>query len=92
VSTALRLSARHGGLNAVMVGVGLYIGVVVIASLILPDINEVPADFPAAVLWKFRMASLLMQAVTWAVLGLLFGYLANRLLNPAPAAHVPRTA
>ena len=49
--------------------------------LALPDINEVPPDFPAVVLWKFRMASLGTQALMWAALGLLFGILAERRLK-----------
>jgi predicted cobalt transporter CbtA len=53
---------------------------VVIAQLVLPDINEVPAEFPATVLWKFRMASLGLQALMWTTLGLLFGALAERVV------------
>ena len=92
VALGRRLAARQGGINATLIGAGTFVAIVVIAQLVLPDINEVPADFPAAVLWKFRMASLLMQAVTWATLGLLFGYLADRLLSPAAAGKAPRTA
>ena len=84
--------ARFGGVNATLIGAGVFAVIVVIAQLALPDINEVPADFPAGVLWQFRMASLLMQAVTWATLGLVFGFLADRLLNQATAARAPRTA
>jgi len=92
VALGRRLVARYGDLNAALVGLALYVGVIVIAQLVLPDINEVPADFPATVLWKFRMASLSMQAVTWGSLGLLFGYLADRLINPTRLARVQRTA
>ncbi len=92
VALGRRLAARQGGINATLIGAGAFVAIVVIAQLVLPDINEVPADFPAAVLWKFRMASLLMQAVTWATLGLVFGFLADRLLSPAAAGKAPRTA
>jgi pimeloyl-ACP methyl ester carboxylesterase len=81
VGTALRSSARYGGLNASLIGAALYIGIVIIAQVILPGINEVPADFPATVLWKFRMASLGMQAITWATIGLVFGLLAEQLIK-----------
>jgi hypothetical protein len=37
------------------------------------------------------MASLGMQVVTWGTLGLLFGVLAERLLNPPAGATAPRT-
>ena len=93
-AVALGTAARraYGGLNATLIGAGVYIAIIVIAQLVLPDINEVPADFPACVLWKFRMASLGMQAVTWGVLGVVFGALADRLLHPAFAPRAQRTA
>jgi predicted cobalt transporter CbtA len=46
---------------------------VAIAGLLLPAVNEVPAQFPAVVLWKFRVASIGAQFIMWATLGLLFG-------------------
>ena len=92
VALGRRLAARYGGINATLIGAGTFVAIIVVAQLVLPDINEVPADFPAGVLWQFRMASLLMQAVTWATLGLVFGFLADRLLNQATAARAPRTA
>jgi predicted cobalt transporter CbtA len=92
VATAKRLAEQYGRFNANLIGAGLFIGIIVIAQIVLPDINEVPADFPASVLWKFRMASLGMQAVTWGTLGLLFGLLAERALKAPVAATVPRTA
>nr|WP_278367494.1 CbtA family protein [Acetobacter orientalis] len=48
----------------------------------MPDVNEVPAGFPAVVLWRFREASIGMQLVLWSSMGLLFGTLAQRLLTP----------
>jgi len=81
VAAGRRLSERLGALNGTLAAAGLFIGVIVIAQLILPDINEVPPDFPAQLLWKFRMSSLTMQAVMWATLGLLFGLLAERVLT-----------
>jgi predicted cobalt transporter CbtA len=81
VVTGRRLAARYGGLNGTLIGAGLFIGIVAIAQLVLPAIDEVPADFPALVLWKFRMASLGLQALMWATLGLVFGVLAERRLR-----------
>jgi predicted cobalt transporter CbtA len=60
-----------------MVG-AYYIVVMIIAALLLPGINEVPDEFPAVVLWKFRVASLGAQVILWATLGLLFGALTQR--------------
>jgi Probable cobalt transporter subunit (CbtA) len=79
VTTTRRLTERYGGLNAALTGAGLFAAIIVIAQLVLPDINGVPADFPAVVLWRFRMASLGLQALMWTTLGLLFGILAERL-------------
>ncbi len=49
-----------------MVSVGIFIAIIVAAQVVLPDINEVPADFPGNMLWKFRMVSLGLEAITWA--------------------------
>ena len=81
VHAARRLIERFGALNATLAAAGLFIGIIVIALLILPDINELPPDFPAQLLWKFRMSSLTMQALMWVTLGLLFGILAERVLT-----------
>ena len=51
------------------------------ADFLLPAINEVPDGFPAVLLWRFRMASLGMQAVMWATIGLLFGALTERAME-----------
>ena len=72
------LVARFGRWNANLIVAACYVVVVVIAGLLLPVINEVPEDFPAVVLWKFRVASLGAQAIMWATLGLLFGALTER--------------
>jgi hypothetical protein len=71
---------RFGEWNAILIAVAGYIVVVVIAALLLPVINEVPEEFPAVVLWKFRIASLGAQFIMWATLGLLFGALTQRAL------------
>jgi predicted cobalt transporter CbtA len=73
-----RLQARHGGFNATLIAGAVYIVLIAIAYVILPKINEVPADFSAALLWNFRLASIGIQAIIWTTLGLLFGALAAR--------------
>ncbi len=92
VSLTRSLAEAYGGLNAILIGFGVFAAIIVIAQVALPDIDEVPGDFPANVLWKFRMASLGMQAILWGTLGLVFGVLAERLLRPAVAARAPRPA
>ena len=54
--------------------------VVFVAALLLPVVNEVPDDFPAVVLWKFRIASLGAQLIMWTTIGLVFGALTERAL------------
>lgn len=41
-----------------------------IAGWLLPVVDEVPADFSADLLWRFRTASLTVQATLWAAIGL----------------------
>lgn len=72
------LSARYSEWNATLMVMAYYIVVMVVAALLLPAINEVPEQFPAVVLWKFRVASLGAQVILWATLGLLFGGLTQR--------------
>ena len=51
---------------------------------LLPGVNEVPDGFPAVTLWDFRVASVAIQAVTWATVGLVFAGLAERALEQRP--------
>jgi hypothetical protein len=76
----LRLLARHGSWNAFLIAAGAYLIVVVIVGLALPPVNEVPVEFPAVVLWRFRIASAGAQLIMWTMIGLLFGAVAERAL------------
>lgn len=79
-----RMAARHGGWNATLIAAAAYIVAIVVAQVVLPRIDEVPADFPASLLWNFRVAAIGMQALIWATLGLVFGALAARELEKPP--------
>ena len=57
-----------------------YVAIIALAQFGLPPINEVPSNFPATLLWDFRVASLGTQLVLWIVLSLSFGAMARRLL------------
>jgi hypothetical protein len=70
--------ARLGEWNADLLVAACYIVLVGIAALLLPAVNEVPDQFPAVVLWNFRIASIGAQLIMWATLGLLFGALSQR--------------
>ena len=72
------LAAHYGGWNATLMVGAYYIVLMIVAGLLLPVVNEVPEEFPAVVLWKFRIASLGSQLILWATLGLLFGGLTQR--------------
>jgi predicted cobalt transporter CbtA len=75
------LKATVGAWNAAIIAGAGFVVIVGAAMLLLPTINEVGADFPAALLWQFRIASLGTQAVLWATIGLLFGALTERSLR-----------
>ncbi|MBJ7906967.1 CbtA family protein [Streptomyces sp. NPDC004549] len=80
-----RLAPSLGTWYATVVAVAAFALVIGLAYAFLPVINEVPRDFPATLLWRFRLAALAVQAVLWGGFGLLFGELAERQLNPRPA-------
>jgi hypothetical protein len=54
-------------------------------------VNEVPAEFPVVVLWRFRVASAGSQLIMWTTIGLLIGVLAERVV-PAPRGVVRYSA
>jgi predicted cobalt transporter CbtA len=73
-----RVVPRLGAWNASLAAIAAYLVMITVANLALPTVNEVPEQFPAVVLWHFRVASLGAQAVMWATLGLAFGALTER--------------
>jgi hypothetical protein len=86
------LTPRLGRWNASLLAAAVYVGGVGIAQLTLPDINEVPANFSAVLLWHFRIASIGTHVVLWSTLGLLFGYLTERSQNRSTLDHKARGA
>lgn len=73
-----------------ILGGAVYLVLVTLAGQVLPAINEVPAGFPGDLLWQFRTISLVIQAVLWAAIGLIFGQLVHRALtrNPGLRQHL----
>jgi predicted cobalt transporter CbtA len=57
------------GLGLVIVVSGLFVG--------LPTATD-PGEFPAGLLWRFRLSSLGTELVLWAGLGVIFGLLCER--------------
>jgi hypothetical protein len=86
------LTARLDAWDATVVAALAYLTVIAVAWAVLPPVEEVPADFPATVLWKFRLASLAVQATLWATLGLAFGTLTELSLRRPPGNLADRPA
>jgi predicted cobalt transporter CbtA len=80
------LLARLGAWNAATVAGLAFVVIVAAAELVLPAVHETPAGFPADVLYRFRLASLGINAVLWAAIGLGFGLLAERVLATRAAS------
>ncbi|MBF6438238.1 CbtA family protein [Nocardia cyriacigeorgica] len=51
-------------------GVAAFVLLTTIGYIVLPGVNEVGADFPASLLWEFRISSLAVSTTLWACLGL----------------------
>lgn len=78
VSAGKALAPTQGGIRAAIIALALFAGLIAVTSLVLPSYNEVPADFPADVFMRFRLASLGTQAVLWLGIGAIFGLWVNR--------------
>jgi Probable cobalt transporter subunit (CbtA) len=76
-----RLAARWGTWYATSSAIAGYLLVTITAIALLPTYSEVPTDFPATVLYEFRMASLATQLSLWATIGLALGELLHRRLR-----------
>lgn len=84
-----RLASRWGGWYATLAASAGYLVVTVVAMVVLPGYNEVPADFPATVLFEFRRSSFITQLALWTVLGLVLADLTQRLTVRATSRSVP---
>jgi hypothetical protein len=81
--TFRRTAGRWRAPDRVLLALGVYIGVVALFAAMLPTIDEVPGDFPASLLWRFRLAAIGTQGVFWLACADLFGRLSEPLLAPA---------
>jgi predicted cobalt transporter CbtA len=77
----IAVARTRRGIDATLIGVGAYVVLAALGQALLPTINEVPADFPATVLWNFRVASIATQLVLWTTIGVAFGLWAERVLK-----------
>jgi hypothetical protein len=69
-----------GRLDRWLVGALVYATAATLVAAVLPLVDEVPADFPASLLWHYRVAALASQCVFWLATAALFGRLAEPLL------------
>lgn len=75
-------AARSGrGFDATLLAVGAYVAIVGLGQFLLPTVDEVPSDFPATLLWNFRVASIATQLLLWSTIGIAFGLWAERVLK-----------
>lgn len=81
VGLARMTAERLGPKLSAALGAMAFVAIVAVAQLILPDVREVPAGFSVSELWHFRAASLGMQFLMWATLGVVFGRLSATVLN-----------
>ncbi|MFC7359886.1 CbtA family protein [Nocardioides astragali] len=65
------------GVPGVVAGAATYAVIVVVAALAFPKVDEL-GDFPAGLLWDFRVASLLTLLALWAVIGAALTVLVDR--------------
>lgn len=75
-----RTAGRWSSLDGFLMAGGVYVALVTALQAMLPAIDEVPPDFPATLLWQFRLAAIATQGVFWLVAGDMFGRLAERLM------------
>ena len=68
------------GLDASLCAIGAYVLMVAAGQFLLPTVDEVPGDFPATLLWTFRVASIGPHLRLWATIGIGFGWAAERVL------------
>ncbi|GHJ40116.1 membrane protein [Streptomyces sp. TS71-3] len=78
-----RLAPRLGTWYATVAAGAGFVVAVGLAYAFLPAVNEVPKDFPASLLWQFRLSALAIQLVLWTAFGLIFGELSERVLRGA---------
>jgi hypothetical protein len=102
-----RWVARVGEWNATLLAGAAFVVGAVVCFVAFPGINEVPQQaipgvvhavtdagvtFPPTLLWRFRLASLAVQLVSWGTIAIGFGLLAERLFDREHAGVAPALA
>ena len=79
-----RMWEQRGTYAGVLSGLGLYFVVMIVTAALMPSVNEV-GDFPADILWGFRISSMLTQATMWATIGVLLVGMIGKLYRDTTA-------
>lgn len=77
VAVARRAARQWSAVPGVIAGTAAYVVVVAVAALAFPKVDEL-GDFPAGILWDFRVASLLTLLAMWGVIGAVLTALVDR--------------
>lgn len=72
-----RLSASTSLFAAIVSAAAIYVVIVAVAGELFATVNEI-GDFPADVLWSFRVSSLLTITTMWVTIGLVLAGLVGR--------------
>ena len=81
-----RAANRWGSWYSSLAAVAGYLVAMTVVTALMPSYDEVPAGFPASLLYDFRLASFGTGLVLWAVIGVGLAELVSRLLHrPRPA-------
>lgn len=79
VIVARKLALAWGAWSAALAAIAGYLALTLAAVALLPTYDEVPADFPATVLYEFRLGSFATQLTLWSVLGVALAESVHRL-------------
>lgn len=59
-------------------GLATFIALAGVLAILLPGVDEVPAEFPSTMLWEFRLSALGTQAALWTTLAVAYGIASSR--------------
>jgi Probable cobalt transporter subunit (CbtA) len=85
VAARRRLLGSRDSFTATTFAGILWLALIALTYVVLPDGPRAPIGFPADVLWGFRVASLGVQAVLWSTIGLVFAASVERVFAAAPS-------
>jgi Probable cobalt transporter subunit (CbtA) len=76
-----RAAKRWGGWYSSLAAIAGYLVAMTVIIALMPCYDEVPPDFPASLLYQFRLAGFGTQLALWAVLGVALAELISRQLR-----------